>query len=168
MRERTEDILPLASYLLVRHARAAGHAIPEFTAAAEQKLLTHQWPGNVRELDNLLQRVLILHSGDTIDTEALSFGVAQDGPASVAAPAAEGDALGHDLKAREQDLIIEALRAGRGSRKYAAERLGISERTLRYKLARLREAGISLPGTVLDAMQGKPLKTQSRFGVENA
>lgn len=168
LRERIQDILPLARHLLVRHAREAGRAIPEFTPAAEKKLLAHQWPGNVRELDNLLQRVLILHSSDMIDAETLSFGVAQDGPASTAAPVGESDVLGHDLKAREQDLIIEALRAGQGSRKYAAERLGISERTLRYKLARLREAGVALPGTVLDAVQGRPFKAQARFGVESA
>ncbi len=173
LRERTQDILPLATHLLARHARAAGHAMPEFTPAAEQKLLTHPWPGNVRELDNLIQRVLILHCGGQIEAEALSFDVDQDRLSSTlsnteAPVAAQGDALGHDLKAREQDLIIEALRAGQGSRKYAAERLGISERTLRYKLARLREAGVFLPGTVLDAVQGKPFKMQARFGVENA
>lgn len=168
LRERIQDILPLARHLLVRHTREVGRAIPEFTPAAEQKLQAYQWPGNVRELDNLLQRILILHSSDMIDAEILSFGVAQDGPSNRVATAVESDALGHDLKAREQDLIIEALRAGQGSRKYAAERLGISERTLRYKLARLREAGIALPGAVLDAVQGRPFKAQARFGVESA
>ncbi|MDP1708490.1 MAG: sigma-54 dependent transcriptional regulator [Gammaproteobacteria bacterium] len=169
LRERIQDILPLATHLLARHARAAGQTRPEFTPAAEQKLLAHQWPGNVRELDNLIQRVLILHCGDKIGVEALSFDIDQGGPSGTeTAVTVQGDVLGHDLKAREQDLIVEALRAGRGSRKYAAERLGISERTLRYKLARLREAGVFLPGSVLDSAQTKPFKTQARFGVENA
>lgn len=168
LRERTQDILPIAVHLLACNARAAARPIPVFTAAAEQRLLDHAWPGNVRELDNLIQRVLILHRGDEIDADALSFGVAQDGSSCAAPPAAQSEALGQDLKAREQDLIIEALRAGRGSRKYAAERLGISERTLRYKLARLREAGVSLPGSVLEAVQGKPFKAPARLGVESA
>lgn len=174
LRERTQDILPLASYLLERNARAVARPVPTFSEAAKQQLLAHAWPGNVRELDNLIQRMLILHRGDEIDADALFSGVAQDRPLSHAAHtslpvhAAPGEALGQDLKAREQDLIIEALRAGQGNRKYAAERLGISERTLRYKLARLRDAGIALPGAVLDVVQGKPFKTQTRFGVESA
>jgi two-component system response regulator FlrC len=53
--------------------------------------------------------------------------------------------LGDDLRSRERRLILDALREGHGSRKYAAERLGISPRTLRYKLARMREAGLDVP-----------------------
>ncbi|MEW6354668.1 MAG: helix-turn-helix domain-containing protein, partial [Pseudomonadota bacterium] len=53
--------------------------------------------------------------------------------------------LGGDLKSREQDLIIEALEKEMGCRKQAAARLGISQRTLRYKLARLRAAGVEIP-----------------------
>jgi two-component system, response regulator FlrC len=55
------------------------------------------------------------------------------------------NSLAHSLDQRERDLILDALRSGQGSRREAAERLGISQRTLRYKLARLREAGVDVP-----------------------
>jgi len=70
-------------------------------------------------------------------------------PALIAAVTAHNDSaldLGENLKSSEARLIIEALRTGKGSRKAAAEQLGISPRTLRYKLARLRAAGMNLPG----------------------
>ena len=60
-------------------------------------------------------------------------------------PCAASNSLAHSLDQTERDLILDALRAGLGSRREAAERLGISQRTLRYKLARLREAGIDVP-----------------------
>ena len=59
---------------------------------------------------------------------------------------AGGDSLGGDLKDHERRLILTALEEGHGSRKFAAEKLGISPRTLRYKLARLRDAGVAVPG----------------------
>jgi len=62
-----------------------------------------------------------------------------------AAEAPEDAGLGGDLRSRERRLILDALREGQGSRKLAAERLGISARTLRYKLARMREAGVDVP-----------------------
>jgi two-component system response regulator FlrC len=139
LRERRADIVPLAERLLVRHARAAGRAAPRLSASAAERLLAHDWPGNVRELENLIQRALVLCAGDAIAEHDLSFETAPIAPAP-----AEG--LGHDLRAREQQLILDALAAEGGRRKQAAERLGISPRTLRYKLARLREAGIAVPG----------------------
>jgi two-component system response regulator FlrC len=64
---------------------------------------------------------------------------------SGAATAADSGSLASSLDQTERDLILDALRSGQGSRREAAERLGISQRTLRYKLARLREAGIDVP-----------------------
>ena len=142
LRERRADILPLARRLLAQGARAQGRAAAEFTAAAEERLLGHGWPGNVRELDNAVQRALILQPGARIDAADLPLEGASAAVAGAAAPAA---ALGEDLRSREQQLILETLRAARGSRSAAAQKLGISERTLRYKLARLRETGVELP-----------------------
>jgi len=124
----------------------------------------------VRELDNLLQRALILVNGPVIRPEHIQFELANDGALTgapvatlnVAAPGAANNlaaernspaasnagaagSLASSLGQAERDLILEALRTGQGSRREAAERLGISARTLRYKLARLREAGIDVP-----------------------
>jgi len=72
LRERREDILPLAMQLIASHCRP-GERIPAISAAAAQLLLTYRWPGNVRELDNLLQRALILASGPVIEPEHIRF-----------------------------------------------------------------------------------------------
>jgi two-component system response regulator FlrC len=98
----------------------------------------------------VIQRALILRRGHDVDAASIRFENAGpgDGPAACADPAptrAHGGVLGQDLRSREEQLILDALRAERGRRKEVAERLGISPRTLRYKLARLREAGVALP-----------------------
>jgi two-component system response regulator FlrC len=144
LRERCADILPLARRMLAHGARMQGRAVPEFSAAAEQRLLGHAWPGNVRELDNVIQRALILQTGALIDGLDLQIECAP--AAATSPPAAPGAAaLGDDLRSREQQIILETLRSVRGSRRFAARKLGISERTLRYKLARLRETGVEVP-----------------------
>ncbi|WP_405241368.1 sigma-54-dependent transcriptional regulator [Lentisalinibacter salinarum] len=142
LRERRGDILPLVANALENYAGGM-RTVPALTPAAEQKLAGHHWPGNVRELENLVQRTLIMAAADTIDADDLIF---EDG-GHIAAPGggADGD-LQDDLWQREQQLILEALREGDGSRKFAAERLGISARTLRYKLAKMRETGVDVPG----------------------
>ncbi len=142
LRERRADIVPLARVLLAQLARKMGRPAPRLAATAEQALLGYDWPGNVREMDNLLQRALILQDGQEIQPADLLFETAQ--PASPPAPAAPEDEadLNDGLKQHEHQLIMDALR--QGSRQAAAERLGISPRTLRYKLARLREEGYSL------------------------
>lgn len=154
LRERTEDIEPLAQRLLAHHCRKMGRATVSLDATAVQGLCQHSWPGNVRELDNVIQRALILQSGSYIGAADLHLGtraiplqtsraVPQPIPVEPEDDAEEG-LLGNDLKQHEYQLIVEALKATSGSRKDAAEKLGISPRTLRYKLARMREEGIDL------------------------
>jgi two-component system response regulator FlrC len=113
-------------------------------------MLSHDWPGNVRELDNVIQRAMILKSGRCIEAENIYFELCGRLSASDSNDSAFQDVkvstLDHDLKSREQELIIDALMTGNGSRKEAAALLGISPRTLRYKLARLREQGVAIPG----------------------
>jgi two-component system, response regulator FlrC len=138
LRQRPADIAPLAERLLARHA--GGRLIPTLTDAAIRKLLAHCWPGNVRELENVMQRALILATDHTIDAGALVIELPSApacGPEAGSAPAD----LDQGLQTREAELIRQALLAEGGRRKDAAERLGISPRTLRYKLARLRAAG---------------------------
>jgi len=150
LRERPRDILPLAAHLMERHLRS-GEILPRLEPEAEARLLVHRWLGNVRELDNLMQRALILCDGERITVADIHF-EANDGEIpSSAAPAAAGDdpagrgRLNDDLRNVEEQMILDALRTGRGSRKQAAEILGISPRTLRHKLQKLREAGVSIP-----------------------
>jgi two-component system, response regulator FlrC len=147
LRTRRDDVLPLAMQLLGMRTRP-GARIPALSADAAHLLLTYGWPGNVRELDNLLQRALILVNGPVIGPEHIQFELANDGALDSAATTVEmptAGSLASSLGQTERDLILDALRAGNGSRREVAEKLGISPRTLRYKLARLREAGIDVP-----------------------
>ncbi|WLH02762.1 sigma-54-dependent response regulator transcription factor FleR [Pseudomonas beijingensis] len=158
LRERTADILPLAERLLNKHVNKMKHAAARLSAEARACLVAYPWPGNVRELDNAIQRALILQQGGLIQPEdfCLAGPVACAplpalAPAPTATPAlptdVEGEsagALGDDLRRREFQMIIDTLRAERGRRKEAAERLGISPRTLRYKLAQMRDAGMDV------------------------
>jgi two-component system response regulator FlrC len=139
LRERRDDVLPLAMHVLNARCRP-GERIPALSAEAAHVLLTHSWPGNVRELDNVMQRAVILANGpviqaDHIHVEASALAVAVADPSS---------ALSDSLSAAERDVILEALRTDNGNRQAVAKRLGISPRTLRYKLAKLREAGVEV------------------------
>ena len=161
LRERTADILPLAERLLAKHVNKMHHAAARLSPQAQACLVGYPWPGNVRELDNAIQRALILQQGGVIEPQdfCLSGPVACAPLPSLApkaatvrtleaetAPGESAGALGDDLRRREFQMIIDTLRAERGRRKEAAERLGISPRTLRYKLAQMRDAGMDVEG----------------------
>ncbi|KXI27927.1 sigma-54-dependent transcriptional regulator [Paraglaciecola hydrolytica] len=149
--KRVGDIIPLAEHLIERHCQKRGSAIPRLSAAARSKLLQHSWPGNVRELENVIQRALILAESSHIDAQDLM--IEQDNqfasiPASSSFEKSEDDSdskLGSELRQQEHQIILDTLQSCKGRRKDVAERLGISPRTLRYKLARMREVGIELP-----------------------
>ena len=104
----------------------------------------------MRELDNVVQRALILHQGSAIEAHDLMFEstLAPTALTSVAGEEAGDDSLTGDLKDHERRLILGALSEGKGSRKFAAEKLGISPRTLRYKIARMRDEGVAVPGAL--------------------
>lgn len=148
LNQRPADILPLARHLLAKHAKALNiGATPEFDEQACRRLLSHRWPGNVRELDNIIQRALILRAGSVITAndiiiDAQGGGLIND---ESEVSASEPDGLGEELKAQEHVIILETLAQCQGSRKLVAEKLGISARTLRYKMARMRDMGIQLP-----------------------
>jgi two-component system response regulator FlrC len=148
LRERCLDILPLAEYLLARAAQASGVRVPKVSDSAISVLTSYRWPGNVRELDNVMQRALIIHGGGTIQAEDISVqddGLTVNEPLSATLNDEDLENLGHEQKAQEAKMILKVLAEGQGSRKFAAEKLGISPRTLRYKLARLREQGMQVP-----------------------
>ena len=165
--KRVGDIIPLAEHLLMRHAVEQSLAIPSLADDAKSLLLAYPWPGNVRELDNVMQRALILSDGETINKSALILEDMQfehicdqkstdettiddevtmvDEYSSSETGASEGAVLGKGLKEQEQKIILEALHTCAGKRKDVAELLGISPRTLRYKIAKMKEQGIVLP-----------------------
>ncbi|MDX3775747.1 sigma-54 dependent transcriptional regulator [Chromatiaceae bacterium AAb-1] len=158
--ERPDDILPLARHLTERYSRQNGQAVPVITETAAQLLHYYNWPGNVRELDNVIQRALILHSNaeitpDDLMLEFSSAPVLSD--SNISRPIAETaifsenepDDVPASFKAeiyeQEHRIILATMKACANRRKEVAERLGISDRTLRYKLARMRENGIEVP-----------------------
>ena len=151
LRERIGDIIPIANKLLQKYVSNVSEEIV-FSTQAQQKLVSHKWAGNVRELDNVIQRAMVLKTGCEISAEHIYFETAEiielnfddKNQHDKTQVDAQDSVLVSDLKDREQQLILEALKAGDGSRKYAADRLGISPRTLRYKLARMRDSGIAV------------------------
>jgi two-component system response regulator FlrC len=158
LRERADDIVPLARRALARFAAVQGRTLT-LSSAAEQALIACRWPGNARELENVVQRAAILASGSTIEISDLRFETdSRPEPYSAASEVSASAALQSDLRERERELIMAALRAVAGNRKLAAERLGISPRTLRYKLAQLRAAGMEVPNGRLSAWLARPLE----------
>jgi two-component system response regulator FlrC len=142
LRDRPGDVPALAEAALARHA-APGAAPLELAPCARAALLGHRWPGNVRELDNLMQRASVLATGRVLRAADLVFEGGDAPPPATAAPAPAAG-LDGDLRDRERRLIMDAIDLA-GSRKAAAERLGISPRTLRHKLQRMRDAGLEVP-----------------------
>ncbi|NMP32909.1 sigma-54-dependent Fis family transcriptional regulator [Thalassotalea sp. M1531] len=144
--DRRDDIIPLAKHLAGIHSQQNGQAMPEFTASARSKMLAYQWPGNVRELDNVIQRALILHNDGQIDSgDILIENFDTQIQVSSESESIKEERLGNELKQQEHQIILDTLQACQGSRKAVAERLGISPRTLRYKIAKMRDSGIEIP-----------------------
>ena len=149
--QRKDDIIPIAEHLLSRHCMEMGREIPELTANAKMKLLGHGWPGNVRELDNVIQRALILSAENVIEAEdilveefAVDHVAAEIKETQQQESQAQPD-FKMEIRDQENRIILDALESCRGRRKEVAEMLGISPRTLRYKLAKMREQGIEVP-----------------------
>lgn len=157
LRERPGDVLPLARHCLARQAAASRRAA-KFAAQAEARLVAYSWPGNVRELENVVQRALIMSAGEVIEADSLplkgaasSSGVAApaepvgapfavaSAPTLAETPASTGSPA--NMRDLERQHILDTLAKFGGSRKKAVAILGISERTLRYKLSQYRAEG---------------------------
>ena len=146
--QRRQDIRAISAALLLRHTPEQEElAWP--TANALDRLMTHDWPGNVRELENVLQRAMLMRDGDRIEAADLMIDAAPAAPAfrmaavesaRVPAPLAEAGPirLADARRVSQARAIEEALAATGGHRLRAAQRLGISERTLRYRIADMR------------------------------
>ncbi|PXW90729.1 two-component system response regulator FlrC [Nitrosomonas sp. Nm84] len=135
LRERSLDIEPLAQRVLETAVAGSGQPLCKMTRAAIDKLTQYTWPGNVRELENVMQRAMILATDNTIEAEHISL------PEAVFDQEVDERDLESpttDMKTLERKHILETLAAVNGSRKLAVKKLGISERTLRYKLQQYR------------------------------
>ncbi len=143
--ERPGDIIPLAEHLISRHAANQNLGTVKLSAAARNKLSQYTWPGNVRELENVVQRALILCEGGLVDSGDLMIDMAVHSEMEMQVEPDDNSKLGSELRQQEHQIILDTLALCNGKRKDVAEKLGISPRTLRYKLARMREDGIEVP-----------------------
>lgn len=138
LRERKSDIIPLANYLIRKHCQHKEPIVPVISSAAQKLMLAYTWPGNARELDNVIQRALVLQVQGIIEGEHLQLATLPE----EAVLAAEEKVFGNkNLQLNEFELIKKTLQEHSGNRQQVAALLGVSERTLRYKLAKMREEG---------------------------
>ncbi|OPY10813.1 MAG: Transcriptional regulatory protein ZraR [Syntrophaceae bacterium PtaU1.Bin231] len=128
LKERSEAILPLAEYFAKKFGASFGKRIPGFTEDARNALTSYGWPGNIRELQNVIERAVILSAG-VIDASLLNLETEAD----------RRDLAEGLLKSSERELIRKTLEETDGNRRKAAEVLGISLRTLQY---RIKEFGL--------------------------
>ncbi len=182
LRDRKEDILPLANTLLSKHAKKQSRTGIILSEPAKMVLHNYLWPGNVRELDNVMQRALILQGGSVIGVNDLGLNIGDtfsEKPSLIDAADLSVNTdkielssdindlnieekttndteqlneisadmtrlLGRDMQRHEFDIIVKTLKQEHGSKKNTAAKLGISPRTLRYKIARLKDDGYNL------------------------
>jgi two-component system response regulator PilR (NtrC family) len=139
LRDRREDILPLADHFLRRFAAEHGRPVPRLSADAKRRLDEYWFPGNVRELENLIERAVALSSGSEVTVDALpaplraTFAqpLAADGPLPV------GFSLEGYLGSLERQLIDRALTEAHGVKKDAAAKLGLTFRQFRHRVKKL-------------------------------
>ncbi len=146
LRERRGDLAPLAFAMLLRHGSRAG-APTWLSPAALDLIEAHSWPGNVRELENVIRRAILL-AGDssTIEADHIVFDAPAQPVAMAASTCPDGPSLSDVAFQSEARAILTALESNNGHRARTARALNISERTLRYRLASMRESGVTIPG----------------------
>ena len=135
LRARIKDIWPLAQRFVKKHQRIASQ-VTGLQPVCQPLLESYRWPGNVRELENVIQRALVVAAGQWITPDELGL------DALTASIDVSENGLEANLSHAEQSLVLQTLRTHHGNRQATAKALGISDRTLRYKLAKLRERGV--------------------------
>lgn len=134
LRERLEDILPLARFFIDHYNRKFRRGIEGMSPAAEQLLLSHDWPGNVREMRNAVERAMILEESTYITPSSLPIAITRpDGQPASTRPT-EMPAEGLSLEDNERMLLARALEKTGGNQTQAARLLRITRDTLRYKM----------------------------------
>jgi DNA-binding NtrC family response regulator len=144
LRERGDDVLILAEHFLRRFSAKYGKEVHQIDPRARDMLLSYPWPGNVRELSHVIERAALWSRGPTLEVEHLALeqpgdpgtAIAAAGVAAASSPPVSPPlpAPGVDLMQWEKSMIEEALREAAGNQTRAAQRLGISRDTLRYRL----------------------------------
>lgn len=129
LRARGEDVLLLSEHFLREFNAKYGKVVRDISPPARELLLAYPWPGNVRELSHVIERAVLWSRGPVLDAEHLSLTLPPSDPASTASAAAGGD-----LAQWEKTMIEQALRDAGGNQTRAAQRLGITRDTLRYRL----------------------------------
>ena len=137
LRSRIEDIDPLVTHILQQIAERNSIAVPEIEPGLVGALSTYTFPGNIRELENILERAVALGAEKTITVDDLNIPISSEKPtANVCEPTAS-ESLDEFLKRVEKELILKALGESGNNKTRAAESLGISFRSFRYKLKKL-------------------------------
>ena len=131
LRERGDDVFVLAERFLARFNRTHASGFTRIDPAVEQAFRRYAWPGNVRELGNLLERICILESGDTVGLEHLPARIVRG------APAAEAGGYAERTSRYQRGMIETALAAAGGNAGRAAQALGLSRHALRHQMAKL-------------------------------
>src|SRR5579863_8149428 len=134
LRERREDIPPLAEFFITKFARESGKPVRGITPQAMQALEDFHWPGNVRELQNIIERAVTLSSGEMLDAADIRL---DRPPGRPGAEAAHVLPQGFTLEQWEDEMIREALRSANGNKSQAARSLGLSRNALRYRLSKI-------------------------------
>ncbi len=139
LRERPEDIPALMEHFIERYSREVGRRICGFSGEAKAKLLDYSYPGNVRELENIVERAVALSTGEELGVSTLPQTVFQEnsGGIQISRELGEDFSLDDILKQVERSYIVQALERAEGVRTKAAELLGITFRSLRYRLRKL-------------------------------
>jgi two-component system response regulator AtoC len=151
LRERPEDVVPLARHFLATLQPKLGRRFAGFEREAENRLLAYAWPGNVRELRNVVERAMVLERAERIGARSLVLDWTGGGDAAGFASAPErstADASGiQPLEEMERDLVARAMRAAGDNQTRAAELLGVTRDQLRYRLKKfgLREEDAQTP-----------------------
>jgi transcriptional regulator with PAS, ATPase and Fis domain len=134
LRDRMEDIAPLARFFIEHYNRKFRRGIEGVTPAAEYLLLSHDWPGNVRELRNAIERAMILEESTYITPASLPIAITRPDGQPAAGPQAEIPVEGMSLEDNERMLLGRALEKTSGNQTQAARLLRITRDTLRYKM----------------------------------
>jgi len=154
LRERSEDVLPLAKHFVDVYARASGITAPSFSPEAERRLLEWHWPGNARELENVIHRAVVLVEGSSIEPDHLNFQLmprpnarpkftlVTDKGHYLGAISANSPLANRPLADLEREAILCTLEATRGNKTEAARRLQVTARTLSNKMKLWRQLGL--------------------------
>lgn len=173
LRERPNDILPLAQFFTDKYADANGVPKKRLSKDAEKKLAAYNWRGNIRELENTMHRAILMSIEDDLEADAIHIQSSEFTSSTSASAAAPGKApdptgvgsaaqpsagvkhtggveslVGRTIADVERDMIIDTLGHCLGNRTHAANILGISIRTLRNKLAQYKDEGLEVPPAV--------------------